>query len=85
MDLATLGSGQMRPELAPPSLKTSAPHQREDVWPPTYDLAFNDPTNTANPQWNQVSNLESSGPESLPLSHHGPQTLLTITCEAVFA
>ncbi|GBM48993.1 hypothetical protein AVEN_55205-1 [Araneus ventricosus] len=28
------------PELAPP-LQTSAPHQREDVWPPTYDVACN--------------------------------------------
>ncbi|GBM13592.1 hypothetical protein AVEN_124001-1 [Araneus ventricosus] len=28
------------PELAPP-LQTSAPNQREDAWPPTYDLAYN--------------------------------------------
>ncbi|GBL87125.1 hypothetical protein AVEN_218808-1 [Araneus ventricosus] len=37
--------GQMTrttPELAPP-LQTSAPHQREDVWPTTYDLACNRP------------------------------------------
>ncbi|GBM80870.1 hypothetical protein AVEN_89755-1 [Araneus ventricosus] len=30
------------PELAPP-LQTSAPHQREDVSPPTYNLACNRP------------------------------------------
>ncbi|GBL72195.1 hypothetical protein AVEN_115176-1 [Araneus ventricosus] len=30
------------PVLAP-TLLTSAPHQREDVWPPTYDLACNRP------------------------------------------
>ncbi|GBN13719.1 hypothetical protein AVEN_126562-1 [Araneus ventricosus] len=29
-------------ELAPP-LQASAPHQREDVWPPTYDLTSNRP------------------------------------------
>ncbi|GBL85679.1 hypothetical protein AVEN_193136-1 [Araneus ventricosus] len=30
------------PELAPP-LQTSAPHQREGVWPPLYDLTCNRP------------------------------------------
>ncbi|GBM36261.1 hypothetical protein AVEN_71966-1 [Araneus ventricosus] len=30
------------PELAPP-LQTSTPHQQEDVWPPTCDLACNGP------------------------------------------
>ncbi|GBO37328.1 hypothetical protein AVEN_55899-1 [Araneus ventricosus] len=29
-------------DLAPP-LQTSALHQREDIWPPTYDLKCNNP------------------------------------------
>ncbi|GBN80518.1 hypothetical protein AVEN_129946-1 [Araneus ventricosus] len=39
----------------------------------TYDLACNRPTYTADPHWNRVSNLESSGPETmiLPLGHRG--------------
>ncbi|GBM03422.1 hypothetical protein AVEN_265462-1 [Araneus ventricosus] len=40
-----LNLGQMTrstPEQAPP-LHTSAPHQLEDVWPSTYDLACNGP------------------------------------------
>ncbi|GBL78861.1 hypothetical protein AVEN_48849-1 [Araneus ventricosus] len=44
-DLVILNRGQMTrttPELAPP-LQTSAPHQWEDVWLPTYDLACNTP------------------------------------------
>ncbi|GBL62764.1 hypothetical protein AVEN_179717-1 [Araneus ventricosus] len=32
--------------------------------PPTYDLACNRPTYTANLQWNRASNLESSGHEA---------------------
>ncbi|GBN71871.1 hypothetical protein AVEN_99045-1 [Araneus ventricosus] len=31
------------PGLSPLPLHTSAPHQRDDVWPPTYDLACNRP------------------------------------------
>ncbi|GBM76040.1 hypothetical protein AVEN_53913-1 [Araneus ventricosus] len=44
----------------------SAPHRQEDVWPPTYDLACNNPTYTEVLQWNQVSNLEPSGPKPRP-------------------
>ncbi|GBL97102.1 hypothetical protein AVEN_254138-1 [Araneus ventricosus] len=43
--LISLNLSQMTrtpPGLAPP-LQTSAPHQREDVWPPTYDLTCNRP------------------------------------------
>ncbi|GBO02250.1 hypothetical protein AVEN_89404-1 [Araneus ventricosus] len=60
-------------ELAPP-LQTSAPHQREDVWSPTYDLTCNKPKHMADLQWNRVSNMEPSGPEAetLPLGHRGP-------------
>ncbi|GBM13752.1 hypothetical protein AVEN_90016-1 [Araneus ventricosus] len=42
-DLVILNHGQITrttPELASP-LQTSAPHQREDVWPHTYDLTCN--------------------------------------------
>ncbi|GBM26986.1 hypothetical protein AVEN_47186-1 [Araneus ventricosus] len=37
--------------------------------PPMYDLTCNRPTYTADVQWNQVSNLELSGPEveTLPI------------------
>ncbi|GBO14028.1 hypothetical protein AVEN_22728-1 [Araneus ventricosus] len=55
------------PELASP-LQTSAPHQWKDVWPPAYDLTRNRPTNTAELQWNRVSNMEPFGPEAEALS-----------------
>ncbi|GBN13690.1 hypothetical protein AVEN_199734-1 [Araneus ventricosus] len=56
------------PELSPP-LQTSTPYQLEDVWPPTCDLGCKRPTCMADLKWNQVSNLELSGPEfeTLPL------------------
>ncbi|GBM67370.1 hypothetical protein AVEN_221439-1, partial [Araneus ventricosus] len=49
------------------SLKAFAPHQREDVPPPTYDLTCN----RLNTGRNRVSYLEPSDPESqtLPLGH----------------
>ncbi|GBN00455.1 hypothetical protein AVEN_203538-1 [Araneus ventricosus] len=58
------------PELGLP-LQTFAPHQHQDVWPPTYDLTRNRPTNTADLQWNRVPSLGPSvpGAETLPLSH----------------
>ncbi|GBL92162.1 hypothetical protein AVEN_91508-1 [Araneus ventricosus] len=56
--------------LTPPR-QTCAPHQWEDVCPPTYDLACNRYTYTADLQWNRVSNLEPLGTEAetLPLGH----------------
>ncbi|GBM78155.1 hypothetical protein AVEN_2437-1 [Araneus ventricosus] len=42
-ELVILNHGQMTiPQLAP-HFQTSTPHQREDVWPSTYDLACNRP------------------------------------------
>ncbi|GBM64818.1 hypothetical protein AVEN_178550-1 [Araneus ventricosus] len=58
--------GQMtrtQPELAPAPLRTSAPHLREDVCLPTYDLPCNGPAYAADLQWNRVSSLEPSSPE----------------------
>ncbi|GBN54478.1 hypothetical protein AVEN_209908-1 [Araneus ventricosus] len=52
------------PELAPP-LQTSAPHQREDVWPHTYDLTCNKPTTRQIFSGIRVSNLEPSGFEAV--------------------
>ncbi|GBM04986.1 hypothetical protein AVEN_60193-1 [Araneus ventricosus] len=61
------------PELALP-LQATAPHQRQDVWPPTYDLASNKPTYTVDLRWNRVSSLEPSGfkAQTLPQGHRGP-------------
>ncbi|GBN01498.1 hypothetical protein AVEN_20697-1 [Araneus ventricosus] len=52
------------PELAPP-LQTSAPHQREDVWPPTYDLTC--PIRDRSSVEFQLSDPEV---KTLPLGHH---------------
>ncbi|GBN39766.1 Transposable element Tcb2 transposase [Araneus ventricosus] len=54
-------------ELTAP-LQTSTPHQREDIWPPTYDLAC-----STTDKWNRAPNLGSFGPkvETLPLCHRG--------------
>ncbi|GBO09547.1 hypothetical protein AVEN_209446-1 [Araneus ventricosus] len=52
------------PELAPP-LQTSAPHRREDLWSPTYDLTCNRSQYTTDRQWNRVSNLEPSDGSSM--------------------
>ncbi|GBL92473.1 hypothetical protein AVEN_174744-1 [Araneus ventricosus] len=46
------------PELAPP-VHISAPHQREDVWPPTSDLTYDRPTYMADFQWNRISSLKA--------------------------
>ncbi|GBL91220.1 hypothetical protein AVEN_171967-1 [Araneus ventricosus] len=54
---------RMTDELTP-SLHTSAPHQREDVCPPTYDLAYSRPAYTAGLYGNWVSNPEPFGPET---------------------
>ncbi|GBL67765.1 hypothetical protein AVEN_69387-1 [Araneus ventricosus] len=64
------------PELAPP-LQASAPHQREDFWPPTFDLTRSRPTYTADLQWNLVSNLESSGPRFRDLTTRPPRPVIT--------
>ncbi|GBM80172.1 hypothetical protein AVEN_164848-1 [Araneus ventricosus] len=50
-----------------------APHQQENVWPPTYELAWGRSAYTMDLQWNRVSSPESCGPkaESLPLGHRG--------------
>ncbi|GBN75578.1 hypothetical protein AVEN_162114-1 [Araneus ventricosus] len=65
------------PELAPP-IQISAPHQKEALWPRTYDLTFNRPTYTAGLQWNRFSNLKPSSleGETLPLNHRGPEKKL---------
>ncbi|GBL96354.1 hypothetical protein AVEN_238711-1 [Araneus ventricosus] len=57
------------PELAPPP-QGSASYQREDVWPLRMTYVQQVPY-TAGLQWNWVSNLEPSGPESetLPPEH----------------
>ncbi|GBM13690.1 hypothetical protein AVEN_148208-1 [Araneus ventricosus] len=47
-----------------PLIQASSPQQREDVWPPTYDLTCTRPACTADLQLNRVSNLKLSGPES---------------------
>ncbi|GBN33126.1 hypothetical protein AVEN_262836-1 [Araneus ventricosus] len=39
------------PEVVP-SLQTSAPHRREDVWSRTYDLGCSSSTYTVNLHWN---------------------------------
>ncbi|GBM37467.1 hypothetical protein AVEN_263142-1 [Araneus ventricosus] len=67
------------PELAPLP-QTSVPHQRESVWPPTYDLASKRPKCTADLRWNRVSSSESSAPEvgTLPLGHRRPETRQTV-------
>ncbi|GBO10868.1 hypothetical protein AVEN_4186-1 [Araneus ventricosus] len=61
------------PELAP-LIQISAPHQKEALWPCTYDLTFNRPTYTAGLQWNRFSNLKPSSleGETSPLSHRSP-------------
>ncbi|GBM43746.1 hypothetical protein AVEN_153386-1 [Araneus ventricosus] len=53
------------------SLQTSAPHQREDVWPTTLDLACTGPTSTVDLEWNRDCELEPSGfeAETLTLGH----------------
>ncbi|GBM02578.1 hypothetical protein AVEN_178507-1 [Araneus ventricosus] len=69
--------GQMTreaPEQALP-LQASAPHQFEDIWPTTCDLACRRSTHTANFEyWYRVLSLEPSGPEAeaLLLGHRGP-------------
>ncbi|GBL76874.1 hypothetical protein AVEN_12560-1 [Araneus ventricosus] len=65
------------PEQAPLPLQISAPHQRENVWPPTYDLTCNRLTYTADHQWNWVSNREPFIPEAeaLPLGQRGPRKI----------
>ncbi|GBM34581.1 hypothetical protein AVEN_171629-1 [Araneus ventricosus] len=40
-----------------PHLQGSAPHERDDVLAPAYDLACNGPAYTADLQWHLVSNL----------------------------
>ncbi|GBM47242.1 hypothetical protein AVEN_133537-1 [Araneus ventricosus] len=70
MDLVILM--RMTPELAPP-LQTSAPHQREDVWPPYVGFNVQQAPYTTALQWNRVWNLDPSGTEAdtLPLGHRG--------------
>ncbi|GBM57820.1 hypothetical protein AVEN_22073-1 [Araneus ventricosus] len=60
------------PELAS-SPQTSAPHQRDYVWLPTYDLTCNRAPCTVDLQWNRVSSLEplDNVAETLPLGHRG--------------
>ncbi|GBM25001.1 hypothetical protein AVEN_50344-1 [Araneus ventricosus] len=55
------------PDLSPP-LRTSSPHQWEDVWPTTHDLMCKRPAYTADRQLDGVSNLEPSDlqAETLP-------------------
>ncbi|GBN54015.1 hypothetical protein AVEN_253051-1 [Araneus ventricosus] len=49
-------------KMAPP-LQTSALHQQDNVWPPTYDLACNRSTCTTNLQWNRVSKRNPPAPK----------------------
>ncbi|GBM25944.1 hypothetical protein AVEN_94382-1 [Araneus ventricosus] len=71
------------PELAP-RLQTSVPHQREDAWFPTYEFKCNRPTNTVDPQWNLVSNLEPSDPEAVPLGQRGRKKILDFTTSRAY-
>ncbi|GBM84746.1 hypothetical protein AVEN_64887-1 [Araneus ventricosus] len=61
---------RMTPELTSPLL-TSAPHQREEVWHHTYDLAVNSHTYKDDLQWERVSNVEPCclQDDILPLGH----------------
>ncbi|GBM11589.1 hypothetical protein AVEN_180140-1 [Araneus ventricosus] len=74
MNLVILNRGQVTkttPEWLPP-VRTSAPHQREDVG--QYgDFYVQQVAYTADLQWNSVLNLEScgQGAETLPLGHSG--------------
>ncbi|GBM35880.1 hypothetical protein AVEN_125871-1 [Araneus ventricosus] len=52
------------PELAPPSIQTSTPHQQEDFWPLTYDSACSGPTYTADLQWNRDLSVPGSRRDS---------------------
>ncbi|GBO05053.1 hypothetical protein AVEN_72518-1, partial [Araneus ventricosus] len=57
-----------------PLLQTSAPHQQDEVWSTTYDLACSGSTYRTDLQWNRVLSLKPSGPEAdtLPLGYRGP-------------
>ncbi|GBM32702.1 hypothetical protein AVEN_223479-1 [Araneus ventricosus] len=57
MGLVILSHGQIT--RTTPSLQISTAHQRGDVWPPMYDLAYSGPTHKTDLQWNRVSGLES--------------------------
>ncbi|GBM52084.1 hypothetical protein AVEN_131104-1 [Araneus ventricosus] len=62
--LAGFNHGQMTrkvSELTAP-LQASLPHQKEDVYPHTYDLTCN----TADLQWNRVSSLKHLAPKPRP-------------------
>ncbi|GBL74194.1 hypothetical protein AVEN_231071-1 [Araneus ventricosus] len=53
-DLVILNRGRMTrttPERSP-TLQTSAPHQRDDVWFPTYDLAYSRSNTIGFRAWN---------------------------------
>ncbi|GBM18325.1 hypothetical protein AVEN_127785-1 [Araneus ventricosus] len=55
------------PEPAPAS-PNFLPHQREEMWPPTHDIACNGTQYTTGLQENRVSSLELSSPEAETLS-----------------
>ncbi|GBM32447.1 hypothetical protein AVEN_136026-1 [Araneus ventricosus] len=81
-DLTILNRGQMTratTELAP-LLQSSGSHQREGVWPSTYDLRYSKPAYTNYLQWNRVSDMEPSDPkaEILPLGHRGFHCVVVI-------
>ncbi|GBM78946.1 hypothetical protein AVEN_40510-1 [Araneus ventricosus] len=83
-DLVILNLGQMTrttPDLVP-SLQSSVPHQREDVSPPTYDLACKQAQYTTDLRWNQVWNLKPSGPkaQTLPLGTAASSNSLQFLC-----